>query len=134
MTPLRAAALAALLGGVGLLAWAGLAGELHAGFLLIIPYVAGSGWRPFVGMLLLMAAAFLWFLANARETLPASRMRHLPEDPAERRFERRHESRHGGVVLLGPLPIVWGSDRRILPWMIAAGALLLLLGLAVALL
>lgn len=137
---LRALALAALVGGIASLAVAASQGDVRVGFFLIVPYVYGQGFLPFLGSLLLMAAALLWFAGSVSDATRPGAGRYVFSGPGagdsapwpsdERRAERR--SRSGGVVLLGPIPIVWGSDRRVLPWMVAAGAALLLLGLLVA--
>lgn len=144
MNRVRGLALAALVAGVACLAVAASQGNVRVGLFLIIPYVYGQGLLPFLGSLLLMAAAVLWFMsgfADARRIEPET-YSYAPPDrsagggagagawPPERRAERR--SRSGGVVLLGPIPIVWGSDRRVLPWMVAAGAAMLVLWLLFA--
>lgn len=142
MNKLKALALAALLGGVACLAIAASQGDVRVGLFLIVPYVYGQGLLPFLGSLLLMAAAFLWFAGSVSDMTRGGQTHgrtydYIPPDsnggaapyPGERRVERRSKS--GGVVLLGPIPIVWGSDRRVLPWMVAAGAGLLVLWLLV---
>lgn len=121
--PLRSAALASLLGGVALLLYAVATGEARVGIFLIVPYLVGTGAASALGMLLLLVAAVAWALSAPRAAPPVER---APQDEAP---GGRARTRSGGVVLLGPIPIVWGSDRRILPWMVAAGAALLLLAL-----
>lgn len=134
-------ALAALLAGLAILAYGSVRGDVRFGFLLFIPFVYGTGLLPALGMLLVMAAAFLWLLGAASRRMPAAASDDLHDLPAEAAARENRlrgaeagradgsaaSSRHGGVVLLGPIPIVWGSDRRILPWMIALGAAMLVL-------
>lgn len=128
MRPLRLAALASLLAGLALLGYAVVEGEARVGLFLIFPYLVGTGGKAALGMLLLFGAAVMWAHSATRGTAPpAGELLGGDAPPGEARVERRSGS--GGVVLLGPIPIVWGSDRRILPWMVAAGAALLLLGL-----
>ncbi|HVM45587.1 MAG TPA: hypothetical protein VM582_06590, partial [Candidatus Thermoplasmatota archaeon] len=67
MDRLRAACYAALLAGIGLLAYAATQGSLRVGFFLIIPFVYGTGGAAALGMLLLMAGLVLWFFARVRE-------------------------------------------------------------------
>ena len=136
MRGLRLAALAALLAGIALLVYAGMQGSLRVGFFLIIPFFYGTGAAAALGMLLLMAAGVLWFMgafqalapppSDGGEAPPPAGGAHAPPERVERR------SSSGGVVLLGPIPIVWGSDRRVLPWMVATGAALLVLALLVS--
>lgn len=118
MNGLQRAALACFVLGVGTLVYAGVRGELRVGLFLVVPFVVGTGPWGALGMLLLMAAAVLGVLGAARGMGAMA-----PDEAGERRVERRS----GGVVLLGPIPIVWGSDRRSLAWMIAAGVALLVL-------
>jgi len=33
----------------------------------------------------------------------------------------------GGIILIGPIPIVWGSDRSVLKWMLIIGIVFLIL-------
>ena len=115
MRTMRALGLASLLAGGLLLAYAAMNGDVRVGLFLIVPFVYGTGLAPFLGMLLVMAGLFMLAASTFTGALPAG--------------EGRVESRSGGVVLLGPIPIVWGSDRRILPWMVAAGVALLALAL-----
>jgi uncharacterized protein (TIGR00304 family) len=120
---LKTAALAALLAGLVLLAYGFSQGDVRVGLFLIIPFVYATGAAGALGMLLVMAALVLWLVGKARETtraMPPGWSADMP--PPER------TTKSGGVVLLGPIPIVWGSDRRILPWMVAAGLALLVLG------
>lgn len=136
MRPLRLAAWAALLASLGLMAYGVAQGAVRVGFFLVVPYVMGTGFVPFLSMLLLMAAMALFFMSAIprgaqRERVEPSWRDGPPRDATGGAYAPRSERRvkHGGVILLGPIPIVWGSDRKVLPWMIGAGAALLLLGL-----
>lgn len=120
MRAMRALGLASLLAGGLLIAYAAVSGDVRVGLFLIVPFVYGTGLAPFLGMLLVMAG--LLMLAASSFTVA------LPPRGEGIGGERRVETRSGGVVLLGPIPIVWGNGR-VLPWMVAAGAALLLLAL-----
>lgn len=148
MNGLRKAALLSLLLGLAAIAYGAAQGDVRVGLFLIVPFVYGTGPWPFLGMLLLMAAGVLWFMGTAREL---GGFTSVSSPPGYGRAERSHgpgpayadrtdtryadedaprgerRVKHGGVVLLGPIPIVWGSERRILPWMVAAGAAMLVL-------
>jgi uncharacterized protein (TIGR00304 family) len=123
MRTLRALGLASLLAGGLLLAYAATTGDVRVGLFLIVPFVYGTGLAPFLGILLVMAGLFMVAASSFAGVLPPRGNGEWVEG------ERRVESRSGGVVLLGPIPIVWGSDRRILPWMVGAGVALLVLAL-----
>ena len=122
---IRLAAFAALAAGVALLAYAAIEGSLRVGFFLIVPFVYGTGGAAALGMLLLMAAAVLGFASMARGEPGGGTVTRAPDAP------EATTTRHGGVVLLGPIPIVWGN-ARLLPWTIALGAALLVLALLVS--
>lgn len=106
--------------------YAAAAGDVRVGLFLIVPFVYGTGITPALGMFLLMAAAVLYFLGTARGSARAP----PPLSEGGMVGEQRATTKHGGIVLVGPIPIVWGSDRRVLRWMIAAGAAMLILALA----
>lgn len=126
MNASKQGALAALVGGLALVGFAVARGEVHVALLLLVPVVYGTGVAATSGMLLLMAAGILWVIGGARDA--ADRPEATPRaDLAERAPDRRG----GGVVLLGPIPIVWG-DARVRPWLIAIGLLFLLLFLLVS--
>lgn len=138
MRTLRAVGLATLLAGGLLLAYAAVNGDVHVGLFLIVPFVYGTGLAPFLGTLLVMAGLSMLVFSSFAAALPpqgewrederpvASRSGGVAGSARDKPWTR---SGHGGVVLLGPIPIVWGSDRRILPWMVAAGVALLVLAL-----
>lgn len=125
MNGLRLAASVALLAGLALLAYGAIEGDVTVGLFLIVPFLYATGPAGALGIVLLVAAVVLWAL-SARWIPDASRTMAPGSPPADR------QTKHGGVVLLGPIPIVWGSDRRILPWMVAAGVALLALALLVS--
>lgn len=129
MNGVKAAALAALLAGIALLLYGGMQGDVRITLLLIVPIVHGTGLPAALGTLLLFAAMVLWFAGTVRDA------RHLSEGDAgmpsgEARTGTR---RSGGMVLLGPIPIVWGSDGGIRRWMVLAGIVLLALWVLAAL-
>lgn len=118
--------------GVGLLVYGAMRGDLRVGLFLVIPYVYGTGLLPFLGFVLLMIGGFLWLTSGFQRIgtegyAPASDQRDAWEPRGGGTGERR--TKHGGFVLLGPIPIVWGNDRKVLPWLVAAGVALFVLGL-----
>jgi uncharacterized membrane protein len=113
------------LAGLACLAYAAATGGVHAGFFLVFPFlVSTSGWA-LLGMLLLMAALFAWLLGGARRFATLT-------SPEGEHVERRRAS-SGGVVLLGPVPLVWSSDRRLTPWLVGLAVVLAVAALALML-
>lgn len=118
------AALALL--GLGLLAFAAVQGDLRVGLFLIVPYLYGTGILPFLGFLLLLAGGVLALTAGVERAPAGPAWEAAP--PAT--GGARARTRHGGFVMLGPIPLVWGNDRRMLPWLVLLGLGLVLLLLA----
>lgn len=123
----RVAGLLLVAAGLACLVAAIVQGSIRVGLFLIVPFVYGTGLLAAGGMLLIMVGGMLLLVSlvprmSDGEALP----------PGEGRVERHSSS--GGVVLLGPVPIVWGSDRRIQRWMLVLGAAMLGLWLLFALL
>ncbi len=122
----RALALVCLLAGLALGAYGIATGDVRVGFFLIVPFVIGTGFIALAAMGLLFAAVVLWVIGAQRgPSFEDAQEPRVPEPGGESR------TKTGGVVLIGPIPIVWGSDRRILAWMIAAGVVLLALALLI---
>lgn len=119
MRVLRAVAWLLLAAGALLVGLALARGEVRVGLFLIVPFVYGTGLLAAGGMMLLMAGAIAWFLS----LVPP--LHAIP--PREGEPGSRVERRGGGVVLLGPIPIVWGTDRRVQRWMLVLGAVILAL-------
>lgn len=129
---------ALLVAGLAGLAYAGLAGDLEVHLVLVVPVVSGSGPAAALGGL----AAIAGLIGLAWTSLPtrarpgeaprpgqrASRDR--PGGPEASEPGSEAEARGGGVILLGPIPIVWGSDRSALGWLVAAGVVLTLAAVA----
>lgn len=126
----RQAGILLVLLGLAALVYAAFQGDLRVGLFLIIPYAYGSGILPFLGFVLVMAGAFLWMTSGFQRIHaqegdydyrggPEPPRAHSPDLGGGARSERR--VKHGGFVMLGPIPIVWGNDKRMLPWLILLG-------------
>lgn len=128
MDRLRVVALACLAGGAALLGYAIAQGQMGAGVFLIVPFFYGTGVAAALGMLLLMAGLMLWTLSAFRGLVDGAGTFVPPSGDA------RRSTRSGGVVLLGPIPLVWGSDHGVARWMMVAGLVLAAILLAIWLL
>jgi len=117
---------ALLLGGAAALVWGYVRGEASLNLFLIFPVVTATGAWSALGILLLIAGFFALFLTwttgiPSEETAP-----HGPPtvvssaEPALPGQTRRW----GGVVFLGPFPVVFGSDAKVTRWMLIVGVLL----------
>lgn len=105
-----------------------LQGEASLSLFLIFPVVTATGGWSALGILLLiagfLASILTWPTYAVAEAPPSSgpTAGTLPTAPSVTAPRRRW----GGVVFLGPVPVVFGSDARIARWMIIVGALLLI--------
>ncbi len=103
-----------------------LQGEASLSLFVIFPVITATGGWSALGILLLIAGFFAFFLTWPTWTVaePAA-----PGEPASSALAAPSAShvpnrRWGGVVFLGPVPVVFGSDAKIARWMIVAGVLL----------
>lgn len=132
----------ALLAGLGLSAWAAIQGDLSVHLFLVVPVVSGSSGPAALGMLLAMGGLVGWVLtgfpARAREpggSQPSARP--PPGDQASDGSgrppsgETGRDTRGGGIILLGPIPIAWGSDRDSLLGVVIAAIVLILVAAGV---
>jgi len=132
--PARFVGPAVLVAGLSTLALAVSRGEASVYLLLVIPAVVGTGPLAFLGILLVFVGLFLTsYLWSARMPIPSG--------PDLERSAETHPAiprprRWGGVIFLGPLPLVFGSDPQMTRTMLLLGAILflVLLALTVALL
>lgn len=139
MAAARRASWLLLIAGLASVAYAGLQGNLDVYLLLVIPVVTGTG--PWAGLGLLAAFAGLvglfWTAATPAglDRGPGRPRRERPEPGDEEPpvGEESSSTRGGGVILIGPIPIVWGSDRSTTRWLVAAGVLLTLAAIGLTL-
>lgn len=103
--------------------------EATLNLFLIFPVITATGAWSGLGILALLAgfiALFLTWSVGLPERggppapMPAGAVppsdSAAPSAPASRRW--------GGVVLLGPIPVVFGSDAKVTRWMLVAGLVL----------
>lgn len=115
-----------LIAGIGSLAFAVARREATVYLVLIVPVVTGSGPFALLGMLLIFLgffATFLFWPWHAETFLPPDEPIPSADEQAASPSVRR---RWGGVVFLGPFPIVFGSDPRMTRLMLIAGIVLFL--------
>lgn len=101
-----------------------LMGEVQVGLLLIVPYLQSSSWIGGMAMLLLFSGFLLLSLGalpRPPEGAPAEDGDRSTDDLAP-----RAKKEFGGVVLVGPLPIVFGSSSRAALLALALGAMALM--------
>lgn len=106
-------------------------GEATLSLVVIFPVITATGAWAFLGILFVVAGLFTTFLLwPARILATAPPIAEPPQDPLPAGAVPTGRSRWGGVVFLGPFPIVFGSDQRVTLLMLVIG-LALLVGLMV---
>ncbi len=121
--------MATFLGGVALIAAAVALGQGQVFLFLIFPGVVSSSPLALVGFLLIFLSFILGFLTVARG-LPLEEIRRPEPAPPQGAYpppvvEKRRSL--GGIIFLGPIPVVFGSSRRVT-------TIMLVLGLAITIL
>jgi uncharacterized protein (TIGR00304 family) len=115
------------------LGWAVARGEARLYLVFVVPVIVGTAPLAFLGILLVFLGFTLTFLFWPFAFVPSS---HPPiESPAILREvppqdvpppETSGPRRWGGVVFLGPIPLVFGSDPQMTRRMLILGAILFL--------
>jgi len=95
--------------GIIFLALGFLQGDVEGGVFVVFPFIAGSGIFAFLGVILIIIAIllFMFGFASGIET-------DQPDyDYKEQPPQKKTSVKGGGVVLIGPIPIVFGSNWKI---------------------
>jgi uncharacterized protein (TIGR00304 family) len=117
--------------GVAVIALAVATGEARVELVLIFPVFSGSSGLFLLGIVLILLSFIIGFtlLAMAQAELLNAADGQVESQGIDK---TRTETKYGGVVLIGPVPIAFGSERRIALAMLVAGivvAVIILLGL-----
>ena len=118
---------ASFLAGVLTMALAVAQRQANVYLVLVIPVIVGTGPLAFLGIILVFAGFLLTFLLRPSRFVedPGSRDA-VPTSPGGAAPARRW----GGVVFLGPFPVIFGSDPRMTRTMLLIGIVLFLALLA----
>ena len=99
--------------GIAFLAISIIRGEGRVALLLFIPIFYGSGIYSFLGIFCLIIAIFVAFFGSTfryRWTLFEKESMKVEKKSYQKRPMKK---RFGGVILLGPIPIIIGSDTKL---------------------
>ena len=108
--------------GIGFLIYGVFAGEVEAGFILVFPFFMGSGIYAIIGVVLIFSAMILFMFGFMRlhmDDMPFPQDEEYPE-------QKEKIVKGGGVVLIGPIPIVFGSNWKIAVTMMILAAIIML--------
>jgi uncharacterized protein (TIGR00304 family) len=132
MRPLSLIPIGILVAGLALVAVSVASGEADVSLVVVFPVISGSGPLFLIGVALVVTGVLTCFLLLVAP-LKGSELQ--AEDLGRRDADGGAEGRstkYGGVVLIGPVPIAFGSSARIAYVMlaVAVGIAILLLVLA----
>jgi len=134
MVPRHWIPIALFIGGLCVIFAAVASGQAEVSFLLVIPVFTGSSMVFLLGTGLILLSFVVGFMMLASgqaefEQMTGAGTRATPSTRTERKTS------FGGVVLLGPIPIAFGSDKKMAIIMLVVGVAIaiLLLGLVLAL-
>lgn len=114
--------------GIALLAYGVASGGGGIYFILFIPVIYGSGPIPVAGGLLLILGFFLLITSGLERYIPEAQSRSQGNDAALP-HARRSNKRVGGLILIGPIPIIFGTDTKMAFLVAVVGLAILLLAL-----
>ncbi len=123
---LRYFAVAMMIAAAAFIAFGVADGRLHIGFLLIIPIIYGSGAEAVAPALLVFLAFVLFAISSTGGQEGEAGTGYNRQQDTVRETAKTRRA-FGGVIFIGPVPIVFGSDRRITGYMIVAAVVILIL-------
>jgi len=113
--------LACLIIGIIFFAFGVLSGDVKAGFIVIIPFLAGSGVYALLGFIFVFIAILLFMFSFT------SSVKYDNLDTAEEHQPTKKTSiKGGGVVLIGPIPIIFGSNWKITVFLVILAIILII--------
>lgn len=111
-----------LIGAVILFIIGFLEGDIQGGIFFIFPFVVGSSIFLLIGILLIFLAVIFYIFGFARFDFP-DKEHSVPSDEI---FEKKSRIRGGGVILIGPIPIVFGSSWKVSLFMMILGIIIII--------
>ncbi len=107
------------------LAWGFLSGQATLSLFVIFPVVTATGPWSILGIGLIIVGAFVFFLTWSApfERAPPATVAPSSSPPSSEP-PVAGTRRWGGVVFLGPFPVVFGSDAKVTQWMLLLGVAL----------
>ena len=120
-----------MLSGAALVITSVAAGETDVSLVVVFPVLSGSGAYFLIGVGMIVASILIWFLTVWIGAIGATAPSEI--GPAEKRLGEGSSAKlkYGGVILLGPVPIAFGSSSKVAYAMLGVGVavIVILLGL-----
>ncbi len=124
------------LGGMCLIAASVATGEADISLVVVIPVISGTGGVFLLGMLLIVAGLVLSFafMAMGRDGwADHQEPGRANESGLHHAGGEKREVKYGGVVLIGPVPIAFGSNKKIAVTMLVVGIIIAIVTLTLIL-
>lgn len=112
--------IAVFVSGIACIAAAVMGGEADVRLFLIFPVFSGSSWLFILGTLLIVLSFFVGFAMIAIGGTEVDRFQPGSAEPPSPTTARR-KTTFGGVVLVGPIPIVFASGKNMAIFMLIVG-------------
>ena len=123
-------------GGIFLIAVSVATGEADLSLVVVFPVISGTGGVFLLGMLLTVAGLLLGFalmVIGKTEWADHQEPARTGESGLHHARGEKREVRYGGVVLIGPIPIAFGSNMRMAVTMLVVGIIIAIVILALIL-
>ncbi len=111
-----------LLAGISLVIFSIIEGEANIALLFIVPIIYGTGAYLAMGILLIFLSFIMFFIFLGHPRVGSREIK---------RTKTEKESSYGGVIFIGPIPIIFGKDKSIAKKMMYLGLLIALILAAV---
>jgi uncharacterized protein (TIGR00304 family) len=99
-----------------------LQGDLQTGVILVFPFIVGSGIYAFAGFFFIFISILL-FIFSFKTSIGQDE---LKIDQADSKETNKTSVKGGGVVLIGPIPIIFGSNWKIAVFLMTLAIVLIL--------
>jgi len=99
-----------------------LTGEAEGGVFIIFPFISGSGIYAFLGFIFIFIAILLFMFGFVTRVGPNE----YQSDYDDYQPRKKTSVKGGGVVLIGPIPIVFGSNWKIVIVLMIVAIILIL--------
>jgi len=110
--------------GVAFFALGFLSGDIETGVFVVFPFLAGSGIYAFLGFIFIFIAILLFMFGFV--SLATTSSLHVDREDEHVYPKKKTSVKSGGVILIGPIPIVFGSNWKIAVILIIVAILLII--------
>lgn len=117
--------------GAACIAAAVLAGDAEVSLFLVFPVFTGSGGLFLLGTVFIIFSLLTGFLFMVLGQLELAGVEELADRSRQGKGRAPGDKRYGGVVLIGPVPIAFGSDSKTALAMLVVGILAAIVALTV---